>query len=117
MEYFNGTRDILWAIIFGLLICLALFITMMLQHPQIFSMVRYGMQIRLALNGIIYKKVILKAIYIVSYFICELLFVKLLKVGICQKKSNVEVLNLLSTDAANIENFVIITFYFPKQLV
>jgi hypothetical protein len=58
MEYFNGTADIKWALTFGFLVCLSLTLSMMAFHAVSFIEYRYGMQVRLGLWGMVYKKVI-----------------------------------------------------------
>jgi hypothetical protein len=56
-KYFNGERDIKWGLTFGLFISLSLFVSMIIQQLTALSVYRYGMQIRLALNGLVFKKV------------------------------------------------------------
>jgi hypothetical protein len=60
LEYFNGTRNMTWAFVFGALTCLSMFVQTVTHHPQMFFMYRYGMQIRVAICGLVYKKVLLK---------------------------------------------------------
>ncbi len=57
VEYFDDQRGILWAVAFGLLICSCLVINMLTQIPQVFLNSRYGMQMRLGLNGLVFNKV------------------------------------------------------------
>jgi hypothetical protein len=57
MHYFNGERDRSWALVYGFLLSLSILTNMVMQHPQAFMSARYGMQIRSAFNGLVYKKV------------------------------------------------------------
>jgi hypothetical protein len=57
MEYFNGQRGIDWGIAFGFLMCLLLFLNISIHSSIAFTIYRYGMQLRLGICGLIYKKV------------------------------------------------------------
>lgn len=58
IRYFNGQLDLKWAIIYGTAICLMIIATNLIHHPYIFAIVRQGMQMRLAVCGLVYRKVI-----------------------------------------------------------
>jgi hypothetical protein len=83
--YFSNHVDIGLACLYGFLVFLTALNYALTHHIQFFSVVRCGMEIRTA--------------------VCSLAYKKLLKVGITasDKKTNIEFLNLLSTDATRIE--------------
>ncbi len=57
VKYFNGDLNFGWAICFCILICFSLFLSMVSQHPQAFQNACIGLEIRTALNSLVYKKV------------------------------------------------------------
>ena len=59
MKYFNGQIDLKWALIYGTVICMNNLINFVMQHPYFYSVIRHGMQVRIAINGLIYRKVIM----------------------------------------------------------
>jgi hypothetical protein len=59
LKYCNGDQDIVCAIGYGLLMTLSFFINIVTQNYQAFKGLQCGMQLRLGLNALILKKVIL----------------------------------------------------------
>ena len=57
MQYFNGQISISRALVVGTIICINTVISTILPHPYFYSVMRQGMQVRIAVNGLIYRKV------------------------------------------------------------
>jgi hypothetical protein len=94
IEYFDGKRNIQWALGFGALICLSFLLGNCVQHYQVFKNKIYGMQIRTVCNALVYSK--------------------LMRIQVKQAGLKIDYLNLLATDAASIE---LMTTFFPYLIV
>ena len=57
IKYFNGQVEFKWALINGTIICLNTLINCLVPHPFYYSVVRQGMRMRIAVCGLIYRKV------------------------------------------------------------
>ncbi len=57
IKYFNGQIDKNEAFMYGTLLLLGSALTSIVAHPYFFQITRYGMQLRLAVGGLVYKKV------------------------------------------------------------
>ena len=60
IRYFNNQIDLNWALIYGTIFCLNIIVNDLTHHPYFFNLQRKGMRIRLAITGLIYKKVYYK---------------------------------------------------------
>nr|UOU03341.1 ATP-binding cassette subfamily C4-1-2 [Brachionus rubens] len=92
LRYFNGTMGLTEALIYGGVISICAIIVGILHHPYYFNACRYGMRLRLACSGLIYKKVLKLSLKTID------------------SKSAGDVINLLSTDATRIEYGI---YYLP----
>jgi hypothetical protein len=72
MTYFDGTADIMTALLYGGLICLGATINCIIHHPYFLGMAQIGVKMRLATSGLIYKKVIFQ-IRIIKIELCMFL--------------------------------------------
>ncbi len=57
IRYFNDQIDFNWAFLYGSIFCLNAILNNLIHHPYFFNLQRQGMRIRLAITGIIFKKV------------------------------------------------------------
>ncbi len=57
IDYFSGQTDLQTALIYGSLVCLISFLNGMLNHMNFQQTQRYGMRMRIAVCGLIYRKV------------------------------------------------------------
>ena len=57
LKYFNGEIDFNLAIIYGTCICLNVFVIWFVHHPYSINCSRYGMRLRIACCGLVYRKV------------------------------------------------------------
>ena len=57
LKYFNGEIEFELAIKYGSLICLSVFIVWLVHHPYSINCSRYGMRLRIACSGLVYRKV------------------------------------------------------------
>nr|APD26517.1 ATP-binding cassette transporter subfamily C member 4 X1 protein [Brachionus koreanus] len=85
LQYFNGTIELSTALIFAGLSSICVLIDSMLHHPYFLNAYRYGMRLRIACWGLIYRKILR------------------LSLKTLDSKSAGDIINLLSTDATRIE--------------
>ncbi len=57
IRYFNDQIDLKWAIIYGTIICLNMTKSYLVVHSYFYKISRIGMQMRIAVCGLIYRKV------------------------------------------------------------
>nr|QNH67884.1 ATP-binding cassette transporter subfamily C member 4 X1 [Brachionus rotundiformis] len=85
LQYFNGSIDLGVALIFAGLSSSCVIIDSMLHHPYFLNAYRYGMRLRVACSGLIYRKILR------------------LSLKTLDSKSAGDIINLLSTDTTRIE--------------
>lgn len=97
------------------MVSLSVFITGTLHHPYYYTVMRQGMQVRLALNGLIYRKVCVLVKKIVIHKFDYFLYFQVLKLNSLNSNQNSsgKILNLISNDTSKIE----IALMFPAYLV
>jgi hypothetical protein len=57
LKYFNGTMTLNMALIYAGIISFLATFGGILHHPYYYNSYKYGMKVRLALSGLIYRKV------------------------------------------------------------
>ncbi|CAF0837577.1 unnamed protein product [Brachionus calyciflorus] len=92
LRYFNNTMELTEALIYAGVISVCAIIVGILHHPYYLNACRYGMRLRIACSGLIYKKVLR------------------LSLKTLDSKSAGDIINLLSTDATRIEYGI---YYLP----
>ncbi|RNA09361.1 multidrug resistance-associated 4-like isoform X1, partial [Brachionus plicatilis] len=92
LRYFNGTMEITEALIYAGVISVCSIIVGILHHPYYLNACRYGMRLRVASSGLIYKKILR------------------LSLKTLDSKSAGDIINLLSTDGTRIEYGI---YYLP----
>ncbi|RNA19404.1 multidrug resistance-associated 4, partial [Brachionus plicatilis] len=85
LQYFSGSIELSIALIFASLSSICVLIDSMLHHPYFLNSYRYGMRLRIACSGLIYRKILR------------------LSLKTLDSKSAGDIINLLSTDATRIE--------------
>jgi ATP-binding cassette, subfamily C (CFTR/MRP), member 4 len=102
LKYFNGEIDFNLAIIYGSSISLSVFIIWLVHHPYSINCQRYGMRLRIACSGLVYRKTLR------------------LTTSTLDSKMSGRMLNLLSNDAARLDQVLLYLPYFiigPLQVV
>lgn len=77
IKYFNEQIDFNSAVIFGLIFCLNTIILGIIHHPYFHNILRLGMQTRIAICGLIYRKVRFRHLKYFSLFIQFSIFIGL----------------------------------------
>jgi hypothetical protein len=57
IKYFKGEISLALGSVYALVLVICLTVYTALHHPYFYQNMRYGMQIRIAVSGLIYKKV------------------------------------------------------------
>jgi hypothetical protein len=57
VKYFDGSHDLTYAVQYASVISVGLTVNCIIHHPQFLSSNRNAIRIRIALSGLIYKKV------------------------------------------------------------
>jgi len=102
LKYFNGEIDFNLALIYGSSISLSVFVIWLVHHPYSINCQRYGMRLRIACSGLVYRKAL-----------------RLITSTLDSKMSG-RMLNLLSNDAARLDQVLLYLPYFiigPLQVV
>ena len=96
LKYFNNEISQRTAIIYGLCICLSIFLIWLVHHPYTQNATRYGMRLRIACCGLIYRKSLK------------------LNTSTLDSKVSGRILNLLSNDAARLD---LVVYYLPYFVI
>lgn len=94
LKYFNGEIDFARAITYGTLICLSVLVIWLVHHPYSINCSRYGMRLRIACSGLVYRKTLR------------------LTTNTLDAKTSGRMLNLLSNDAARLDQVLLYLPYF-----
>lgn len=94
LKYFNGEINFNQAIIYGTCISLSVFIIWLVHHPYSINCQRYGMRLRIACSGLVYRKTLM------------------LTTNVLDSKMSGRMLNLLSNDAARLDQVLLYLPYF-----
>jgi hypothetical protein len=117
IKYFHSGEDrtsFTHAIVQALLTCLAIFAFIILHHPYGYQVTRFGMQIRIATCGLIYRKVTFNKKDLFEKFLRNTcVHSKLMRMSIAENQSDekIDVLNLLSNDAARVNQSTYVAVY------